>query len=161
MSGATRCSDIESERRSEPAYVSRGGPGLWAGGCFYSAAARLDILQVHAACNKSLQPTADAFHVTGATIASWMNRTDEADADALVQLRTPKCRWVAPKPARQSVAPADITVVRPGAICLPRRARRRAATRNREAGPCDKSRSHERRVPSVGRPVEHKRKAAG
>ncbi len=56
---------------------------------FYSPAARLDILQVRAARGWSLQQTADAFLVTAATIASWMNRLDEPGPDALVQLHTP------------------------------------------------------------------------
>ena len=33
--------------------------------------------------------TADAFLVTAATVASWMNRLDEASPNAIVQLRTP------------------------------------------------------------------------
>ena len=56
---------------------------------FYSPAARFDILQVRAARNWSLQQTADAFLVTAATVASWMNRLDEPGPDALVQLHTP------------------------------------------------------------------------
>jgi transposase InsO family protein len=56
---------------------------------YYSPAARLEILQVRAARNWSLQQTADAFLVTAATIASWMNRLNEDGPDALVKLREP------------------------------------------------------------------------
>jgi hypothetical protein len=56
---------------------------------YYSPAARLEILQLRAARNWSLQQTSDAFLVTPATVASWMGRLDEAEPDALVQLREP------------------------------------------------------------------------
>ena len=35
------------------------------------------------------EQTADAFQLTAPTIASWMQRVDEAGADALVQMRVP------------------------------------------------------------------------
>ena len=42
------------------------------------------ILELKAARGWSLEQTAKAFHVTAATIASWMNRLDEDGPDALV-----------------------------------------------------------------------------
>ena len=37
----------------------------------------------------SLEHTARLFHLTAATIASWMKRVDEQGPDALVQIREP------------------------------------------------------------------------
>ena len=45
------------------------------------------ILELRAARGWSREQTADAFLVTGATIASWVKHVDEARPDALVQLR--------------------------------------------------------------------------
>ena len=56
---------------------------------YYPQTERMDILEVRAARCWSLQQTADAFFVTAATVASWMNRLDEAEPDGLVRLRTP------------------------------------------------------------------------
>ncbi len=50
---------------------------------------RMSILELRAARAWSLQQTADAFHVTPATIASWMKRLDEQGVDVLVQIREP------------------------------------------------------------------------
>lgn len=49
----------------------------------------MSILGLRAARGWSLQPTAEAFLLTAATIASWMKRLDEEGPDALVQLREP------------------------------------------------------------------------
>ena len=55
----------------------------------YPPAERMAILELRAARGWSLQETADAFQLTAPTIASWMQRVDEAGADALVQIRVP------------------------------------------------------------------------
>ena len=55
----------------------------------YPPAERMAILELRAARGWSLQETADAFQLTAPTIASWMQRVDEAGADALVQTRVP------------------------------------------------------------------------
>jgi len=59
----------------------------------YLPAERLEILALRGARGWSLKRTADAFLVTAATIASWMNRVDEAGPEPLVQLRTPVNRF--------------------------------------------------------------------
>ncbi|MDA0833853.1 MAG: DDE-type integrase/transposase/recombinase [Planctomycetota bacterium] len=51
------------------------------------------ILELRTARGWSQQQTADAFHLTAATISSWMHRLDESGADALVQLREPVNRF--------------------------------------------------------------------
>jgi transposase InsO family protein/DNA-binding transcriptional regulator YiaG len=53
----------------------------------YPPTERMAILELRAARGWSQQKTADVFHLTAATIASWMKRLDEAGPDALVQLR--------------------------------------------------------------------------
>lgn len=55
----------------------------------YLPAERMAILELKAARGWSLKQTAQAFLVTPATIASWMQRIDENGPDALVQLRQP------------------------------------------------------------------------
>jgi predicted ATPase len=52
-------------------------------------AERMAILELRAARGWSLEETADAFQLTAPTIASWMQRIDEAGADAWVQIRVP------------------------------------------------------------------------
>ena len=55
----------------------------------YPPVERMAILELKAARGWSLAKTAERFHVTDATIASWMNRLDEEGPDALVQLPKP------------------------------------------------------------------------
>ena len=55
----------------------------------YPPTERMAILELRAARNWSQQQTANAFHLTAATISSWMQRLDESGPDALVQLREP------------------------------------------------------------------------
>lgn len=50
---------------------------------------RMAILELRTARDWSLQTTANTFHLTAATVASWMKRLDEEGPNALVQLRTP------------------------------------------------------------------------
>jgi putative transposase len=60
---------------------------------FYPPTERMAILELRAARGWSLEQTAKAFLVTGATISSWLGRLDEHGLDALVQLRTPVNRF--------------------------------------------------------------------
>ena len=55
----------------------------------YPPTERLAILELKAARGWSLEQTAEAFLVTPATVASWMNRFDEEGPHALVQLPVP------------------------------------------------------------------------
>jgi transposase InsO family protein len=59
----------------------------------YQPVVRMAILELRAARGWSLQQTADTFHVTAATVASWMKRLDERGPHALVQLRAPVNRF--------------------------------------------------------------------
>ena len=59
----------------------------------YPPTERMAILELRAARGWSLEQTARAFHVTAATIASWIKRVDEQGPDALVQLREPVNRF--------------------------------------------------------------------
>jgi transcriptional regulator with XRE-family HTH domain len=56
---------------------------------YYPPTERMAILELRAARGWTLEQTASTFIVTGATIAAWMKRLDEAGPDALVQLREP------------------------------------------------------------------------
>ena len=51
------------------------------------------ILELRAARGWSKQKTADSFHLTAATIATWMRRLDETGPDVLVQLPEPVNRF--------------------------------------------------------------------
>ena len=55
----------------------------------YLPTERMAILQLRAARGWSLQQTANAFLVTGETIASWTKRVDEDGPDALLKLHEP------------------------------------------------------------------------
>ena len=55
----------------------------------YASTERLSILELRAARAWSVRQTATVFHVSPATITSWMKRLDEQGSDALVQLREP------------------------------------------------------------------------
>ncbi len=55
----------------------------------YPPMERMAILELRAARSWSKQKTADSFHLTAATISTWMRRLDEAGPDALVQLPEP------------------------------------------------------------------------
>ena len=55
----------------------------------FPATERMAILELRAARGWSIQQTADAFHVTAATVRSWVKRVDEEGPDALVQLSEP------------------------------------------------------------------------
>ncbi len=55
----------------------------------YLPTERMSILELRAARAWSTQQTADVFHVTPATIASWMKRLVDHGPDALVQIREP------------------------------------------------------------------------
>jgi transposase-like protein len=55
----------------------------------YPPAERMAILELKAARDWSLEQTAKAFLITAATVASWMRRLNEEEADALVQLPVP------------------------------------------------------------------------
>jgi putative transposase len=55
----------------------------------YPPTERMAILQLKATRGWSLEQAARVFHVTAATIASWIKRADEQGPDALVQLREP------------------------------------------------------------------------
>lgn len=68
---------------------------------YYAPTDRLAILQLRAARGWSLEQTAKAFLVTAATIATWVQRVDEAGPAALLQL---------PKPRRFSVLLFDSIV---------------------------------------------------
>lgn len=59
----------------------------------YPPPERMAILQLRAARGWSLEQSARVFHVTAATIASWMKRLREGGADALVQLEEPVNRF--------------------------------------------------------------------
>ncbi len=61
----------------------------------YPPTERMAILELRAARGWSLEQTARVFHLSAATVASWMKRLDEEGADALVQLREPvnPCRF--------------------------------------------------------------------
>ena len=50
---------------------------------------RMAILELRAARNWSRKETADAFHLTAATVSAWMRRLDESGPEALVQLPEP------------------------------------------------------------------------
>jgi transcriptional regulator with XRE-family HTH domain len=56
---------------------------------YYAPTDRLAILQLRAARGWSLEQTAKAFLVTAATIATWVQRVDEAGPAALLQLPEP------------------------------------------------------------------------
>jgi len=55
----------------------------------YVPTERMAILELRAARGWSAQQTAEVFHVTAATIASWMRRLDEDGTKGLVQIREP------------------------------------------------------------------------
>jgi transposase InsO family protein len=55
----------------------------------YPPTERMAILALKATRGWSLEQTARVFHLTAATIASWVKRVDEQGPDALVQLREP------------------------------------------------------------------------
>ncbi len=55
----------------------------------YPPIERMAILELRAARSWSLQQTANAFHLTAATVSTWMHRLDESGPDALVQLCEP------------------------------------------------------------------------
>ena len=55
----------------------------------YPPTERMAILELRAARSWSLEQTAGVFHLTAATVASWIKRVDEQGPDALVQLREP------------------------------------------------------------------------
>ena len=55
----------------------------------YVSTERMSILEVRSARAWSISQTADAFLVTPATNAYWMNRLDDEGPDALVQIREP------------------------------------------------------------------------
>ena len=55
----------------------------------FPATERMAILQLRATRAWSLEQTARVFHLTAATVASWLKRVDEQGPDALVQLREP------------------------------------------------------------------------
>jgi transposase InsO family protein len=59
----------------------------------YPPVERMAILELRAARSWSLEQTARTFHVTAATIASWVRRVDEQGPEALVQLRVPVNRF--------------------------------------------------------------------
>ena len=59
----------------------------------YPPTERMAILELRAARGWSKQKTADSFHLTAATIATWMRRLDETGPDALVQLPEPVNRF--------------------------------------------------------------------
>ena len=59
----------------------------------YPPVERMSILQLRAARSWSLSQTARAFHVTAATVSTWMRRLEEEGADALVQLHEPVNRF--------------------------------------------------------------------
>ena len=51
------------------------------------------ILELRAARSWSRKETADAFHLTPATITTWMRRLDESGPDALVHLPEPVTKF--------------------------------------------------------------------
>ena len=55
----------------------------------YPPTERMAILELRAARRWSKRKTADSFHLTPATITTWMRRLDESGPDALVQLPEP------------------------------------------------------------------------
>ena len=59
----------------------------------YPPAERMAILQIRAARGWSLEQIGRVFHLTSATIASWMKRLEEDGAEALVQLHEPVNRF--------------------------------------------------------------------
>ncbi len=59
----------------------------------YPPTERMAILELRAARGWSLEQTARVFHLSAATVASWMKRLDEEGADALVQLHEPVNRF--------------------------------------------------------------------
>jgi hypothetical protein len=59
----------------------------------YPPTERMAILELRAARGWSKKKTADSFHLTAATIATWVRRLDETGLDALVQLPEPVNRF--------------------------------------------------------------------
>jgi DNA-binding transcriptional regulator YiaG len=59
----------------------------------YPPIERMAILELRAARNWSRKETADAFHLTAATISAWMRRLDESGPEALMQLPEPVNRF--------------------------------------------------------------------
>ncbi len=59
----------------------------------YPPTERMAILELRAARGWSLEQTARVFHLTAATVASWMKRLEQEGAHALVQLREPVNRF--------------------------------------------------------------------
>ena len=59
----------------------------------YPPSERMAILELRAARGWSLKQTARTFHLTSATISSWLKRLDEQGPQALVQLRCPVNRF--------------------------------------------------------------------
>ena len=59
----------------------------------YPPTERMAILELRSARGWNLEQTARGFHVTAATIASWIKRVDEEGPDALVQLTVPVNRF--------------------------------------------------------------------
>ena len=55
----------------------------------YGPYERMAILELRVARGWSLKQTADTFLVTPATIASWLKRSDDQGANALLQMREP------------------------------------------------------------------------
>jgi transposase InsO family protein len=59
----------------------------------YPPTERMAILQIRSARGWSLEQTGRVFHLTAATITSWMKRLEEHGAEALVQVREPVNRF--------------------------------------------------------------------
>ena len=55
----------------------------------YPPTERMAILELRAARSWSKKETADTFHLTAATISTWMRRLQESGPDALVQMPNP------------------------------------------------------------------------
>jgi len=75
---ALRVGNVTAEPQKRPHYVPT---------------ERMAILELRAAQGWSAQQTADVFHITAATIASWMRRVDDEGTNALIQIREPVNRF--------------------------------------------------------------------
>ena len=98
----------------------------------YLPTERMAILQLRAARCWTLKQTANAFLVTGETIASWTKRVDEDGPDALLKLHEPVNRF--PDFVRYMVQRLKILCPSMGKVRLPRRSRMLAFTSERDGG---------------------------
>jgi len=81
---------LREELRIKDARLARIDPH---GRPHYPPTERMAILQIRVTRGWSLELTGRVFHLTAATVTSWMKRLEEDGAEALVQLREPVNRF--------------------------------------------------------------------